>query len=153
VRTPGTRADPETGRVARLRDVLWCDHVVFLTGILHDARAASDGYCQGPNGQRGRQEATTERRGVRTRYAHIADSPPARSWGRDFRLPSVLLGEVDVNGLAMRRQCHPPSVCTLVRKKLAMPGFFFYNDKYVLLFEQVPKREGGEARISQVERL
>jgi hypothetical protein len=38
-------------------------------------------------------------------------------------------------------------------KKLAMPGFFFYNDKCVLLFEQVPKREGGEARISQVERL
>ena len=39
------------------------------------------------------------------------------------------------------------------RKTLAIAGLFSYNDKCLLLFEQVTKREGGEARNNLVGRL
>ncbi len=39
------------------------------------------------------------------------------------------------------------------RKMLASRRFFSYNDNHLLLFDQVPKREGGEVKISLVELL
>jgi hypothetical protein len=65
----------------------------------------------------------------------------------------VLLGEVDVNGLANEPPVRPLGHGRVGEKMLAMHGIFFYNEQCVLLFEQVPKREGGEGRISQVMRL
>jgi hypothetical protein len=79
-------------------------------------------------------------------------SPPARK-DRNFRHPSVLRGARRVNGLTKDRIAarHPSELRR--RKTLASVRLFFYNDECLLLFEEVTKREGGEARINLVDGL
>jgi hypothetical protein len=83
-------------------------------------------------------------------------SPPARK-DRNFRHPSVLPGARDVNGLGQWSGRGSDSGTRRHgrgrRKTLAKDRLFSYNDKCLLLFEQVTKREGGEARINLVDGL